>query len=475
MADYVGNAFAYLIAQSSAWKTTYFPKVSDILQRHGKLQRLMPKTPHVLDGPSEEFTAKTAHNRTTRVTMDPMEAMPDPGPGRYCTFPVTWDHSDGGASNDFMMTEIAWRTTIFDMKKKGDRAFKGGKDPIATDFEEGLADVKETYTKYFFLPTDGKLCTLHATASKKADDTDNWTGASVYGAGATHCRLRIADNSIARIGIGQIVEIRTTAGVLIVNNLRVINVHSRDQTFDVELLTGERNSVDGGDVDVANLDDITHGYYVYLSGNYNVGVTGSLAHFFDDTATYYTRTRTDSPYQVLMPLVHALGTDIALTEKHIVEAGIAAQWAAGDSNAKVNRVMCMARDQWWAMRNLARDSNITMSPGTGDGLKRNIGEVGYKFYDPAFGDVPIVVEDFAEYGEITLLDMNTWLLVHPFAGGGFQMLPGDVGGMWTRNTENDGSGRPSKIWSAQGMQAHTYVNLGARKNIQLQGLDPAAG
>ena len=91
------------------------------------------------------------------------------------------------------------------------------------------------------------------------------------------------------------------------------------------------------------------------------------------------------------------------------------------------------------------------------------------WHDPAFGSVAIVVDDFAEYGKIRFLNLSDWEVVSPIDSG-FKMMPGGSMGIWTRNAEDDGSGNPSKKFSAQGMMPLAWVCKRPMKQIELGGL-----
>jgi hypothetical protein len=480
MAEYVDEAFSYLQGWSNTFKTHYYPGIADFLQRFGKITRLMPSKRTQLNGRTMQIEVKGAHNRSTRLSHDLMDAMPDPGPGHYARYNLTFDETSA-ADNNFPALEIGWRTNIYNIWKQADSNWKGAAAFIRKDIDEGMADIKETLARYLHLPTDGKLATLDATTPKKNDDADNWTDATTYTSGSTTCRIKCQPFSIGRIGIGQIIEIRTSGGELRMNNVKVVDVNPYDKTLDIKLdADTNRQSVDSAGADVTTFNAIAASDTLYLSGNYNQAVDGSLAAFFDYSTNYYDADRSTFPNQILMPIVHALaasGSTVALTEDHLVTAGETGDWQQGDANAKSVRVMSMARDQFRAIRKIAKDGAMTFVPGTssevGKNLKRVLGEDGFVLHDPNFGQVAVMVEDFAEYGVIDFLDMSTWEIVEPFSGG-FRMLPGNMTGFWSREGENDGSGRLSKRFAAQGLLSLAIINRGAKRNLRLKALDSTA-
>ena len=87
------------------------------------------------------------------------------------------------------------------------------------------------------------------------------------------------------------------------------------------------------------------------------------------------------------------------------------------------------------------------------------------FHDPNLGSILLQVDDFAAYGTIDFLDLSHWEYAAPFGNGGFDMIDGSSGqGFWERNSENDGSGEPSLIYSARGMQHYAFVPTHPRKD-----------
>lgn len=483
MADMVGRAYAYLRAWNATFKTHYYPGIADHLTRFGKTTRLIPRNPKTqLNGTLLEIEVRGAANRSTRASMALMDPMPDPGPGHYARYQLTFDHTNA-SNNDFVGLEIGFRTTFFDMLKRGDSNWKGTGNPVRTDFEEGMQDVQETFARYFHLPTDGKLATVHATTATVDDDADNLTDSGSYSGGSTTARILLQPVSVARIGIGQIVQIHTSGGTMRINNVKVVDVNPFDKTIDVRLhgtdttgATGQTASVDSAGDPVPDFDDVSTSDTIYLNGSFGVTPKGTLAEFFD-SATYYNVTRTTFPNQILRPIIHNLGTARALTEDHWVQAGETVTWQQGDSNATGVRAVVMGRDQYRAVRKLAKDGALNIVPAAsqdvGAKLKRVIGEDGFVIHDPHLGQIAVAVEDFAEFGQIDFLDMATWEIVTPF-GGEFQMIPGPMEGIWTRETEDDGSGRPSKTFSANGIWSFAFINRGAKRNLRLRGLDTAA-
>jgi hypothetical protein len=483
---YVNSAYAYLIALSATYKQHYFPGIADVLQRFGKTTRLMPRPPVRLDGPSMEVEVTSGHNRSTRVTRDLMLPMPDPGPGTKTRYTVNFDHTDPSA-NDFAALEITFRTTFFDLKKRADSNYKHmSKDPIREDFDEGMADVKEMFAKYLHLPSDGLLGTLAASGTVVfANDTDIIANAAAY-ANETTAFLQLAPMSIGRIGIRQLIDFYdASTDQLLISNVTVTWVHPFDTAIMVTLNGADSVNAAGNQVNDfttwANSDKIYHSMQptdpLNQGSRPRESPVGTLDEFFDISTAYYGRDRTDPLYQILQPLRLDVGTDVDLTADHIRRVGETVAWQQGDSTSVSPRALVMARDQYRAMAAFATDEGIKIVPGTsadvGNQIKRVVGDDGYVIHDPNMGQIALVVDDFAAYGQIDFLDMGTWRMVIPWADAEFQMIPGPIAGMWTRNTEDDGTGRPSKVFSANGIWSFCFINLGAIRNARLQGLNAA--
>ena len=466
----------YAIMWSDTFRKDYLPGIADIIPRHGKTTRLMDQNKHTLDGLDLEIEVKAYNQHGTRASMYGMDPMPEPGLAAYTRFTPRFNYKTE-AENDFVFLEHTWRTAWFERQKRGDSTWKGDTDPITTDIEDGLASLKSMHARYVHLPVDGKLADLVAAGDFiRDDDSDVWASCTTpYTAGESGAVFKLATNSIARIGIGEMIEFRTAAGDLIVNNVRVTDVHPFEQTIFASVTA---DSVDDAGAEVTNFDDVSQTDNIYKSGCYNVAPIGSIAHFFDITQTYYQRDRTDPTYHALRPIRHVLSGTPSLTADHLRKVAISAAWGMGSSDSKPTRAIVMAQDQYNAIAKFAKDAGMTVVPGNqkdvGSTLKYVVGEDGYVLYDPNLGHVALGVDDFAEYGQIAFLDMSTWHFIMPWGGSDtFAFIDGDIG-YWTRNSEDDGSGRPSKIYSANGIMSYCRFCNGAKRNILLSGLDTSA-
>ena len=470
MADTVNTAYAYLQAWVNTFEQHYRPGVGDFLRRFGKTTRLLPQKNIRMMGSSLEYEVKAYHNRSTTVTNDLMKAMPDPAPGRYIRFTVTMDHTDP-SNNDFAAFEIGFRTTIWDIWKRSDRTWKDAPDFIRKDVQEGLDDVKETFAKYLHLPVDGQLAQIQ---DQRVDDSDTWGSCTnPYVAGADSCALLLDPTAIARIGDGQRVEFRSTAGALIVDNVLVTYVHPGDEMIFVQV-TGD--SVDAAGSPVTNCDLLVDNIEVFLNDSYNVAPQGTLARLFDVTQTYYGRDRTADAFKMLMPLRYDAaggGAAVPLTPDAFRRVGEMIGWQAGGFDEVASRAMIMSRYEFREISRFVKDAGITLLPAleseVGRKLVEQFGLQGFVLHDPNLGSVMIVVDDFAEPGQIDFLNTSQWEIVNPIDGG-FRMFPGTIAGIWNRNSETDGSGRPSKVYSANGIQVAAFVCRWPKGQVRLSGL-----
>ena len=482
MVDFVNAAFAYLQGWSSTFRKFYAPGVTNALKRHGRTTRLMPTRRRRFEGNSIEYEIKHRVNRGTRVTMDLMKPMADPTPGAYLRFQVNFDHTDP-AANDIAGFEVGFRTTIFDIWKRADRTWKDSPDFIRKDVEEGLADVKETFAKYLHLDENGLLATIAASGIVN-DDADLFADGTDYTAGSSDAFLKLTASAIARIGDGQLVELRLGA-TLLINNVRVTYLHPHNESIAVTLTT---DSEDASGSLVTNFDIIntevitnTNTVTVYLSGNYGVSISGTLTNLFTPATAYYGNERIggQSGYvaqnRYLLPMrinADSTGSNTLqdLTEDHFQFIGESAAWRAGSFQAKTPRQLVMSKYEYRKVVKLVKDLGITMQPALesdiGRKLVKSFGFDGFVLHDPSLGTVAITVDDFAEPGQIDFLDMSFWEIVSPIDGG-FRMFPGSMAGIWNREGESDGTGRLGKTFSAQGIQLAAFVCTDPKSQARL--------
>jgi hypothetical protein len=487
------NAVAFLTVWSEAFEQHYRPGVADFLKRHGKTTRVIPMRKQRVFGNSIEYTVKAFHNRSTRVTNDATKAMPDPAPGEYVTFTVNFDY-ETATSNDFAVFEVAFRTSIYDLWKRGDRTFKDASDFIRKDVEEGLDDVKETFAKYLHLPADGLLATIDTTGIRN-DDDDRWDSASAYTNDGTSdtAKIRLATPAIARLGDGQRIEIRNRTGgdTPIVNSVRVTYVHPYYNTIDVQVTTdstdGEEPGLGGAITTLDEVDDALDAgdtVDIYLNGSFDQAPSGTLAQLFDSTTAYYGAVRDpddtsgtyDARNRILIPIRIDLsggGADVSLTADNYRRVGEAVGWQQGGFQEAGQLVQIMSRYEYRQVSAFVEDEGIKMVPAleseVGRGLNKAFGFDGFILHDPNLGTQMLVVDDFAEPGQIDFLNRSQWEQATPIDGG-FRMFPGEVAGIWSRNTESDGSGRPSKFYSANGLQLAAFVCRWPKGQIRMQGI-----
>lgn len=480
MADFINAAYAYLQAWSSTFRQDYAPGVTNMIKRHGRTTRILPSRKRRMQGNSIEYELKTSLNRSTRLTKNLMDPMPDPGPGVYMNFKVNFDHTDE-TNNDIVGFGIGFRTTIFDIKKRADRTWKDSPDFIEKDIQEGLADVKETFAKYIHLPVDGLLANIAANGIRN-DDDDLWDDATAYTAGQSDALIQLNATAIARIGDGQIIELRNS-GTLLINNVRVVYTHPHQETIAVELTS---DSVDSGGATVTNFDSVntavvTNGDTVgiFLNGNYNVTMSGSLAQLMDPSQAYYGKVREDDgtanyepKNRMLIPIRIPAG-GAALTEDFFSFVGESEGFRMGGFDSKVDRAMIMSKYEFRQVRKIAKDAGITLTPALesdiGKKLNKHIGFDGTILHDPNLGTVMVVVDDFAEPGNIDFINRSDWEIVSPIDGG-FFMFPGTLGGIWSREGEPDGTGRLGKTFSAEGLQLSAFVCTAPKSQTRILGL-----
>jgi len=496
------NAVPYLIAWTEAFEQHYRGGVADFMRRHGKTTRIIPMRKQRVLGDSIEYTVKAMHNRSTRVVMDPLAAMPDPQPGEYVTFTVTFDYNDP-ANNDFASFEVGFRTSIYDLWKRSDRTFKDSPDFIRKDVQEGLDDVKETFAKFLHLPASGLIANI-AAAANRDDDSDLFAAAGAYSAGRTTMLIQLNNTAIARIGDGQLLDIYDAAGETeadrVIGPVRVTYVNPFEQTIAIQILQG--TTTNGGATATpgaaANLDlldtAITNGATrIFLSGSAGNAPAGTLDALFDIATTpiYYGRRRVDTAaggdaaydprHRILIPVrvdASGGGATVNLTADLFRRIGEVVGWMGGSHAGTANLAMIMSRFEYRQIAAFTRDEGITITPAleseVGKKLNKAFGFDGFILHDPNLGSQMMIVDDFAEPGQITFLNRSQWEQATPIDGG-FRMFPGELAGIWTRNMHTDTGtiGTPSKIYSANGIQLAAFVCTYPKGQTRLEGLTVA--
>ena len=493
MASTQANVIAYLTTWSSAFEQFYRPGVADYLRRFGKTTRAIQKNPKrkVLGG-SMEVTVKNRKNRSARLTTDLMAPPPDPNPGRYTTYQVRFDHTTAG-SNDFSALQIGFQTSWYDIKKKGDATFKDNMgDFIKQDIEDGLEDVAEEFAGSFHRDANGLIGTISAG---KKNDSDLWDSASAMATGQATLLVKLNATAIAHLMDGDLIDIWDGSEYEL-KNVLVVNVNPVDYTV-VLGLNDKPNTVDTSDADATNMNDLKTAIdagdtlTLYMSGSKGVTCKGTLDNFFDISKDYFNvsaANRLLNDFRPLNPVridASAGGSAVQLTEDHFRKAGEAVGWANGSYLDADKRMIVMNRDQYRAVNLLQKDSGMTMLPALqsdiGSKMNKAFGFDGWTLHDPTLGSVALTVDDLAAYGVIDFLDMNPWEMVEPFPGGAsFDFLPGSMANIWSRKSYNEDSatafgavynGRPSKEFEAQGEQLYAWINVGAKRNVRIQGLD----
>ncbi len=480
MASPIQDVTALLQAWATTFKLVYADGIYDKAKRFGRTTRMWANTKRQLSGNKIQYEVKRFHNRGAQATRDLMALQPPHKPGAYDRFNVQFDHTSP-AANDFTMFQAAVTTTYWDMKKRADEAFKGNYDFLQRDIDELVADVGETVAKFPHLPTDGLLATI-ATGGVRNDDAFIFGDTTSYTSGSSTCAIQVDAVSIAVIGQGANIEIRSSGGVLIVNNVLVTRVEPYEKVIHVKITS---TSVDSAGNPVTTFNGIAATNKIYTNGSYNVGVAGSLAAFFNPSATYYRDengtaiSRTGHAHKQLMPRRVSAGTaNTDLTELHLRAVGETLAWTEADGNAKVTRMTIMARDGYNQLVRLQRDERMRMIPALESQVGRELnlayGFNGYVFHDPTLGTVAAVVDDFAEYGKIRFLDQSDWEMVQPTSQSSFEFIPSTIAGIWYAMGEADGSGTQSLRYSARGLTTAAFVCTWPENQVELVNLNTAA-
>jgi hypothetical protein len=488
------STVAYLTAWSAAFEQHYRPGMGDKLKRHGKTTRIIEMKKQKMDGLSTEYTVKAWHGRGTTVSMDPMGVSPDPVIGDYVTFTPRFAYDTaGGAGNDVAKFEIAFRTTVYDIWKKSDPTFKDSPDFIRKDVEEGMADVKEAFAKHIHMPQTGLLAS--STTAFRNSDSDLFQAATDYTAGSSDAFVQLVDGAIALIGDGQILDMYTAAGGFLAR-VRVSYVNPFEQTiaivlFDAGATSGpggvQNPTGGGGSLDVANgFSEGGLGLNFFLRDSLNAAPRGSLAHLFDPTQAYYGRTRVgragvtagyEPKNRLLIPVrvdASGGGAPVNLTGDLFRRVGEVVGWAQGGFMETAALAQIMSRFEFRQISSFIKDEGITITPAlesqVGQKLNKAFGFDGFMLHDPNLGTQMMIVDDFAAAGQITFLSREDWEIITPIDGG-FRMFPGEIGGIWGRESVVSGAqATPGKTYFANGLLLAAFVCRWPKGQIQLRGL-----
>jgi hypothetical protein len=466
------NATAYQITYQTVFERTFVPGIFNQLTQHGATTKFFRQNKkRRMQGTTMRVEVQAALNSSAVPTMDLMDPVPDPVPNEYTDYYVDFDHVTP-ANNDFAMLQFTVRTTDWDIWKRSDNFPSGIGDLIQRDIDQALASTKTAFAMMPHLPSTGILGTILGV--KLADKT-RYTSATAYSGTPSQIFVQLDPVSIGRFWIGQLLDVYTTGGVLRVSKVRVkyVNPAINENAL---VLTTTTNSVDASDATVTSTAAIAATDVLVLAGGYGVNASGTLDAFFNNGGTYYGRDRLTSFYWALNPLSYdpsSSSTAVNLSLDHLLQAGYQMGWTAGNGMSRTDRVMISARDQFTAASRFANDSTFVMEPAfksqIGGELVRRFGYDGFVVNTPNTGPIPWAVDDFAVYGKIRFLNADSWENVTPIDDQ-FMLRKNESGGMWFRNTEDDGSGRPSRISSLHGQIIWATINTAPQKNLEMVGL-----
>lgn len=477
----IDEVTSLMAAWYNTFKIHYAPTVIDRAKRHGATTRMWQAKSIPLDGVRMEIEMKRYHNRGAQVSNNLMAAQPPHKPGKFDRLRIHFDHTEP-SNNDFLLVHGGLTTTYWDMLKLKDSMFKPGSNGITKDMDELVDDIGETVKRLPHLAVDGRLGVI-ATGGKVNDDHNVFASCTAYTSGSTHAALQLTASSIALIGEGENIEIRTSAGVLRVNNVKVERVFPYEKMLNINLTA---DSVDSVGAAVTTLNALAATDIIYKNGCYNQAIKGSLAHLFTVSETWFRDengtaiNRLDPAHKQLLPHTIQAGTsETDLNENHLRAVGETVAHTVADGNAEVNRMVVMARDQWNGLTRLQRDERIRLIPAmeseVGRKLNLAMGFDGFVFHDPNLGTLAAVVDDFAAYGKMRFLDRNDWALVSPTGVGDFQFLPGgQVGNIWFVLPESDGTQTPSMRYAARGFAVACNICDFPANQVEISNLNTAA-
>lgn len=423
-----------LAAISAIHQEQYFPEFERQYYMNGNLEaRIFQPADDPVVGDGKTLQVKVSRGDTMRPDIDALADIQQPRNFRANSIKVRWNASDQTAT-DFVRIAGSGRVTEHDLNN-------GAAGNIASIAQTVYEDISEGYGKQLamlrHLTRTGSIATI-VTSGKKNNDALVFASATSYTTGSTSCRVQIQSGPIAAIEVGNVIDICTSAGLVIFARAEVVDVNVTDNSFG--LVRADSDST-------ANFDAVTTAHQIFVSGGYNKGLYSMGAWFGRPTSTdsfiggvnRFTGTSANN-YRWLLPTTVGEG-DAATTIKR------ADFDSAGDAIGFVGETpmayVCLTDAKMQtALRQAIGNDGLILNPIDAGNADRfaNFGSMGLHYQHPSMGRVVIASTPFAVPNTIRFMNPGDWRSLS-YGVKGLKFMPGDMGNWYRMQAATPNSGR----------------------------------
>lgn len=366
------------------------------------------------------------------------------------------------AANDFTKVAGASRVSEYQILKaedEGDAAIVDIVSQLTKDFRKDYEFKKAVLRN---MDRTARLGTVNGT---KLNNTDlDFASCTTYSAGATSCRIQIDQGAIGWFREGQILDIVTAGGTMILDNVQVV-----DEPNAYDLSVGI--AITGDTVTAANCDGISNAHEIFWSGSRNKGLY-SIGELFNTPGANYIggKDRTDAHYRALQSRRFRI-TDVArkVSKSDFDKIGdtLATQYDEPDT-AYSSR---MQQDIQTAMRAQFEAAAFIPWPTDSDARKRfaNYGSDGLTFRHPALGLIVLKADPFMKPKRMQMLCMDDMLALY-YKNKGLRIMPGGIAGVWDRMESTIPGEGKSMFYQMQGYSNLCDWCLFPRRQVELQNI-----
>jgi hypothetical protein len=422
-----------LDAVSAVIQEQYFPQFVEQINRAGSTtNRLFQPRAEAVVGDGEWFQNETAPSDTVRANTDMLANDQQPRPFTAAKIKVRFNQSDP-STNDFTRFTGVGRVDMWTLEN-------GSGGTIIDIAQRVYMEIFSGYNYRLAMLRNADRTARIATTSTKTNSDGLYSGGcSAYTTGSTTCRLVITAGSIAALAQGSVIDIYTTAGVLVFSGAQVISCNPADPAGPSLSLARANSS------STANFDNVTTGQYIYFSGEINQGMYSMGAWFSRPTSTdsFIGGVNRFSPAnQWLVTTATREGQTARLIQKADFDALANAMNFIQDGTIPISVAITDIPMNTALREAIGNDALITW-PSTGGNEDRyaNFGSTGLLWQHPAFGKVSIVSDPLAVSNSVRFMVPDDWIaLTSRFSG--LHWMPGTQG-VWNRmvaDTPNTGYG-----------------------------------
>lgn len=351
--------------------------------------------------------------------------------------------------HDFVKLAGSSRVSEYQIIKAEDANDAAIVDIVATLVEDFRRDFDFKRAVLRNCDRTARLATVDGT--KRNNSSLDFASCSTYTNGATSCRLQVDDGAIGWFREGQYVDIYTSGGTLILDNLQVTDEPNAADMSVGLAITSETTAA-------ANCDSIADNYELFWSGARNQGMYSIGELFATPAANYIGGTdRTSVNYRPLQGRLFrsASGTvvrKIARTDFDDVADTLATQYDKPDYGYSVR----MQQRLHTALRVQFEAAAFIPWPTTEAGKSKrwaNYGSSGLTYQHPALGTLSLMADPFMKPGRFQMLAFDDWMALY-YKNKGLRIMPGGIAGNWER-MEGDVAGQGKGMF----YQMQAYANM----------------